>query len=118
MAGTHHGYFSDGPETEALLETIRESGAQILFVCLGAPRQEKWVARYRAELPSVRLFLALGGSIDVYAGEAKRAPAWMIRHRLEWLYRILKDPSRISRADRVRKLLRECRKETKKTPKD
>ena len=93
VCGTHDGYFKeDGPVVDA----IRESGADIVFVCLGFPKQEKWIAAHGAET-GARLLVGLGGSLDVFAGRVSRAPAAFQRLGLEWLYRLLKQPSRIGR---------------------
>ncbi len=98
IAGVHDGYFQkDGAENEAVLEEIRQSGADVLYVCLGAPTQEKWIHANRAALPSVTLLLGLGGSVDVYAGTVKRAPKIFIKLGLEWFYRLCKEPRRIGR---------------------
>ena len=95
---TADGYFKkEGEENEAVLSRIRESGARIVFVCFGAPAQEKWIAANRDKLPGVNLLLGLGGSLDVYSGRVKRAPAIFVRLGLEWLYRLLKEPKRIGR---------------------
>ena len=95
---TVDGYFKkEGEENEAVLSRIRESGARIVFVCFGAPAQEKWIAANRDKLPVVNLLLGLGGSLDVYSGRVKRAPAIFVRLGLEWLYRLLKEPKRIGR---------------------
>jgi N-acetylglucosaminyldiphosphoundecaprenol N-acetyl-beta-D-mannosaminyltransferase len=95
VVGTYHGYFS-GEEEDALIAKIKESGAQILFVALGAPRAEKWIsANYRKlNLP---IMMGVGGSFDIYAGVAKRAPKWMQEAGLEWSYRLLMQPSRAGR---------------------
>ncbi len=95
VAGCHHGYF--GPEDEAdIVQKINSSGAKLLLVCLGAPKQEKWIAKHKAEL-TVNLCMGVGGTLDVFAGTAKRAPKLFIKLNLEWAYRILKNPSRIGR---------------------
>lgn len=98
IAGLHDGYFQkEGAENEAVLEKIRQSGADVLYVCLGAPTQEKWIYANRAALPKVTLLLGLGGSVDVYAGTVKRAPQIFIKLGLEWFYRLCKEPKRIGR---------------------
>ena len=95
---TADGYFKkEGEENEAVLSRIRESGARIVFVCFGAPAQERWIAANGDKLPGVNLLLGLGGSLDVYSGRVKRAPAIFVRLGLEWLYRLLKEPKRIGR---------------------
>lgn len=93
ICGTQHGYFK---EDEEIVARIRESGAKALFCCLGAPKQEQWMNAHRAELPGV-LMLGLGGTLDVVAGNVKRAPDFFIKCNLEWFYRLLKEPRRIGR---------------------
>ena len=98
VVGTHDGYFEKtGKENERILSLIRESGARILFVCFGAPMQEKWIAENKSCLPHVHLLIGLGGSLDVYAGTVRRAPSFFIRARLEWLYRLIREPRRLRR---------------------
>jgi len=98
IAGLHDGYFKkDGDENEAVLAEIRASSADVLYVCLGAPKQEKWIYANRAALPDVKILAGLGGSVDIYAGTAKRAPKIFIKLGLEWFYRLLKEPKRIGR---------------------
>lgn len=98
IVGTRDGYCKkDGEENEETIRLINESGADILFVCLGAPLQEKWIAANRRKMPNVKVFLGLGGSLDVYSGNVKRAPKIFIKLGLEWFYRLLCEPSRIGR---------------------
>lgn len=93
VCGVHDGYFQeDGPVVDA----IRESRADIVFVCLGAPKQEKWIAAHGREA-GARLYLGLGGSLDVFAGKVERAPEGFQKLGLEWLYRLMRQPSRIGR---------------------
>ena len=93
IAGTHDGYFQDdGP----VIEAIRNSGADAVFVCLGAPKQELWMAR-NGSATNARLLCGLGGSLDVFAGTVKRAPRFWSDHGLEWFYRLCKEPRRIGR---------------------
>ena len=97
IAGTHDGYFQDdGPVTDA----IRASGADVVFVCLGAPKQELWMEKNGAAT-GARLLLGLGGALDVFAGVVQRAPDIFCKLGLEWLYRLLKQPSRIGRMARL-----------------
>lgn len=104
VCGTHDGYFQkNGAENEQILEEIRRAGTEILYVCFGAPAQECWIAENRGRLPDVKLFLGLGGSLDVYAGTVRRAPKIFIRLGLEWFYRLLSDPRRIGRMMRLPK---------------
>lgn len=93
VCGTHDGYFQD---SASVAEQIRASGAEVVFVCLGAPKQEKWMAEFGAA-SGARLLAGLGGSLDVFAGQVKRAPEVWQRLGLEWLYRLIKQPSRIGR---------------------
>lgn len=95
ICGTRHGYFSP-EDTDGIIGEINSSGADILFVCLGAPKQEKWIYENRDKL-KVSLAMGLGGSLDVYAGTVKRAPDIFIKLNLEWFYRLIKQPSRIGR---------------------
>ncbi len=96
VAGTAHGYHSPA-DLPALRGMIARSGAEILFVCMGCPRQEAWIAQNRPYLPAVRLFLPLGGSLDVWAGRCRRAPRALQRAGGEWLWRIAIQPSRMGR---------------------
>lgn len=92
LAGTHHGYFKPEEDSE-VVEKVRQSRADILFVALGAPRQELWAARHLEAL-GVPMVMGVGGSLDVLAGKVQRAPAWMQRLHVEWLGRLLMDPRR------------------------
>lgn len=93
ISGTSDGYFSDdGP----IIETIKDAAPDFLLVCLGAPKQELWMAKMSGKLP-VGLMVGLGGSLDVFAGTVKRAPEAWQKLDLEWLYRLLKEPRRIGR---------------------
>ena len=93
IAGTRDGYFQeDGPVVEA----IRQSGADCVFVCLGAPKQELWMYKHGGET-GARLLCGLGGSLDVFAGVVERAPRFWTDHGLEWFYRLCKNPWRAGR---------------------
>ena len=106
VAGTADGYFKkEGVESERVIDNILSSGAELLFVCLGAPAQEKWINANRDRLPGVMLFLGLGGSLDGYSGNVKRAPDFFIKLNLEWFYRLLCMPSRIGRMMKLPKFL-------------
>ena len=95
VAGFRNGYFSAEEEPEIIKE-INRSGAAMLFAALGAPKQEKWLAKYRDQLKPC-LLMGIGGSFDVLAGKVRRAPKWMQDARLEWFYRLVKQPSRFGR---------------------
>ncbi|MBA3037640.1 MAG: WecB/TagA/CpsF family glycosyltransferase [Desulfobacterium sp.] len=96
IAGRANGYVSE-TDMPALVERINESKADILFIALGSPKQEKWFARYKDSLKYVRVCQGIGGTLDTIAGTVKRAPAIWCNLGLEWLYRLLSDPSRIKR---------------------
>lgn len=101
VAGCNDGYFKDDAP---IIEKINASGADILFVCLGVPRQEMWMSANRDKL-NVRLMGGFGGSFDVFAGTVKRAPEFFIKCNLEWLYRLLKEPKRIGRMMKLPKFI-------------
>ena len=73
---------------------INESTPDLLFVCLGSPYQEEWIEKNKKELYTVKLFMGLGGSLDVWSGKIKRAPLPLQAIGLEWLYRTVKEPKR------------------------
>jgi len=113
FSGIRDGYFKDDDE---VIEAINASGAEILFVCLGAPKQEKWMAKNRDKI-NVRLMLGLGGALDSYAGTVKRAPKIFIKLGLEWFYRLIKEPKRAGRMMALPKymfaVMRDSRKKKK-----
>ena len=93
ICGTSDGYFTDDA---AVIDKINASGADILLVCLGFPRQECWM-HANAHRINVKLMAGLGGSLDVFAGIVRRAPEKWQKLGLEWLYRLLENPARIKR---------------------
>ncbi len=95
VVGTQHGFFTDG-ETDAVVERVRASGASVLMVALGQPRQEQWLVRH-LQRTGARVGLGVGGFLDFSAGAAPRAPAWMNRAGLEWTYRLAQEPRRLAR---------------------
>lgn len=95
IAGIHSGFFS-AAEEPGIIADIRNSGAKILLVALGVPKQEKWIEQHLAELGDC-VCIGVGGTLDGLAGKVVRAPEWMQRNRLEWLYRLCKEPTRIKR---------------------
>ena len=97
IVGTHDGYFK---EDAPVVEMIRESGADVVFVCLGAPKQEKWM-REHGEATGAHLLMGLGGCLDVFSGNVQRAPEVFQKLGLEWFYRLMKNPSRIGRMMRL-----------------
>ncbi len=119
FAGCHHGFFlkEDG-SSDKVIEEINSSGADTLVVCLGFPFQETWITENIERLPNVKIALALGGSADVWAGRTKRAPAFFRRLGLEWLWRLLRQPSRIARAAKLPKFYFGIKKYKKKLDKE
>lgn len=96
IAGTRDGYFRK--EEEALIvEQINNSGAEFLCVGLGSPKQEKFIFEHKNEFTNIRVGMGVGGSLDVWAGTAKRAPLFFQKNGLEWLYRFIKEPTRYKR---------------------
>lgn len=93
IAGTYAGS-PDPAENEAIVERINASGARLLYVAYGAPRQDKWIERNRATLTTVRVAIGVGGSLDFVTGRSVRAPKWVQDIGLEWLYRLAKEPWR------------------------
>lgn len=95
IAGCHHGYFSHDEESE-IVEHIREATPDVLCVALGIPKQEKWIDRYRHAL-KVPVSIGVGGTFDVLSGRVRRAPLWMQRMGMEWLWRVGHNPRKISK---------------------
>ena len=95
IAGIHSGFFTSAEEQDIIAD-IRRSQTKILLVALGVPKQEKWIYEHLHE-PGQCMCIGVGGTFDVLAGKAGRAPGWMQRNRLEWLYRLFKEPTRFKR---------------------
>lgn len=89
------GFEKDEQECEEILSLINTSDATVLVVGVGAPKQEKWIYKYKDRLSNIKLFMALGATIDFEAGTLKRAPVWMQKMSLEWAYRLFKEPKRL-----------------------
>lgn len=92
MAGYHHGYFWD--DEQAIVDQIRQSGAKLLFVAITSPKKENFINRWKDQL-GVSFVMGVGGTFDVVAGHVSRAPLWMQKSGLEWLYRVLQEPRRM-----------------------
>lgn len=112
IAGTQNGYFKgthtgfeNSEEEAAIVEKINESGAEILFVGLGFPKQELWIEANKENLRNVRVVIGNGGVIDILGGVNKRAPQVFIDWNLEWFYRLITNPSRIKRQMAIPKFL-------------
>ena len=95
IIGTHHGYF-DAEQEQNILAELRELKPDVLFVALGAPKQEYWIADHIKQL-GIPVGMGIGGSMDVLSGNVKRAPKWMQKMSLEWFYRFLIQPTRWKR---------------------
>ena len=93
LCGTQDGYFKD--EEDVILK-VAAARPDLMFVCLGAPKQEKWMARW-GQHSGAKLAIGLGGCLDVYAGNVERAPEAWQKMGMEWAYRLKKEPKRITR---------------------
>ncbi len=111
IVGTHTGYFKPEEEQE-IVDEIKALKPDVLLVGIGAPRQEKFINKYKSE-GFFKIGIGCGGSIDVLAGEVKRAPKLFIKLHLEWFYRLLKQPSRLGRMMVLPKFMREVKKTSK-----
>jgi N-acetylglucosaminyldiphosphoundecaprenol N-acetyl-beta-D-mannosaminyltransferase len=92
--GPSFNFVNDEQETAEAIEIINSSGATCLIVGLGAPKQEIWINRYRSRMPGVKVYMGVGATIDYEAEAVKRAPTWMTRNGLEWVYRMATEPRR------------------------
>lgn len=88
-------------EAEAIIEDINQRGADIVLVAYGAPMQDLWIDQYRGRLPQVKMAMGVGGAFDFVAGIVPRAPQWMQKLYLEWLFRLIRQPSRWKRMLRL-----------------
>ena len=95
IVGVRNGYFSED-EVPAIIRMIREAQPDLLLAALGVPKQEKWLKKYKEKL-GVPVSIGVGGTLDVMAGTAKRAPVWMQKAKLEWLFRGILQPKRAGR---------------------
>lgn len=93
LCGTHDGYFK---EDQPVVMKVAQCKPDLLFVCLGAPKQEKWISRWGLQT-GAKLAIGLGGALDVFAGNVERAPEAWQKSGLEWAYRLKKEPKRIGR---------------------
>lgn len=92
ISGVQHGYLSEAEE-QNLLATLKEKQPYLIYVGLGVPRQELWIAQHRSLCPG-SIWIGVGGSFDIWAGRKDRAPAWLRDRHLEWVYRLYQEPSR------------------------
>lgn len=103
IVGVRDGFFNSEQES-SVADLVRESGADILLVALGIPKQEKFIARW-GESTGAKVLIGVGGTLDVFSGTVRRAPLWMQRRGLEWLYRLVSDPRQFRNRVRKQKLL-------------
>lgn len=101
LFGVCNGYVDE----DTAFDKILKSGADMLFVGLGSPKQEEFIIKYKNKLKNVKILMPVGGSFDVISKTLKRAPNWMIKRNLEWLYRVFKQPKRIFRHLRLIKFI-------------
>lgn len=98
VVGAHSpsfGFEKHEDECEELVRIVNNSGANVVLVGVGAPKQEKWIMKWKDKMPSVDLWMALGATIDFEAGTLKRAPLFYRKIGMEWLYRVIKEPKRL-----------------------
>ena len=98
VVGSHSpsfGFEKDEEECAKIIEIINQSGATVLAVGVGVPKQENFICKYKDRLPNIKTFLAIGATIDFEAGNLQRAPKWISEIGLEWLYRLLAEPKRL-----------------------
>lgn len=93
VSGNHHGYFKDQEQTD-VIRPIKESGASLLLVAFGAPRQDMWINEH-LEQTGVKVAIGVGGLFDFFSGRIPRAPQWMRKMGMEWLYRLIQEPGRM-----------------------
>ena len=91
------GFEKNAAECDQIVEQVNRSGATVLAVGVGAPKQEKWIMRHKDRMPGVKVFMGIGATIDFEAGHIPRAPAWMQKAGLEWAFRLLREPRRLWR---------------------
>jgi len=101
IVGTCNGY----EEEKAAVKQIQETNADIVFVGLGSPKQEEFIIKNKEKLKNVKIIMPVGGSYDVISKTKKRAPKWMIKCNIEWLFRLFQEPTRIFRQAKLLKFI-------------
>ena len=96
VVGEQHGYFDHATESDAVIEKINATEANIVLVAFGAPVQEKWIHEHKSKI-DCNLVAGVGGLFDFYSGDKKRAPMWMRKSGIEWMYRLYLEPGRLWR---------------------
>lgn len=97
ISGIKSGFSKDQSDDQELLKAVQKTKPDVLFVALGHPFQEKWIFHHLDQLPTVKLAIGVGGSLDFLGGKLRRAPDWMRKVNLEWLFRLFQEPRRFSR---------------------
>lgn len=95
IIGYRNGYIKTDAERQALIDDILQKKPDVVYVAMGAPKQEHLMEELERKHPAI--YMGLGGSFDVYTGHVKRAPEWWVNHNVEWLYRLIHQPGRIKR---------------------
>lgn len=98
VVGAHSpsfGFENNEQECLEIVEKINRSGATVLAVGVGAPKQEKWIVRYKDKMPNIKIFMAIGATIEFEAGCKPRSPKWMSKLGIEWLHRLMLEPHRL-----------------------
>lgn len=101
IVGICNGY----EDENIVLDKIQQSNADIVFVGLGSPKQEEFIINNKEKLKNIKIFMPIGGSFDVVSKAKKRAPKWMIKSNIEWLYRLFQEPKRIFRQMKLLKFV-------------
>jgi len=94
IAGYRNGYFTEQQERD-IIDDIKRSKANLLFVAITSPKKEQFLHKYKKDLKEINFVMGVGGSFDVHAGFIQRAPVWMQKSGLEWLYRVYQEPKRM-----------------------
>ena len=96
ICGIHHGFFDINSEyNQKLIKAISSKAPDIMFVCMGYPKQELWISQNAHKIPSLRLSIGLGGSFDVWSGKVRRAPVIFRKLNMEWFWRMIIQPQRL-----------------------
>jgi N-acetylglucosaminyldiphosphoundecaprenol N-acetyl-beta-D-mannosaminyltransferase len=109
IVGVHHGYFDEN-EDQNIINKVKQSDPQILFVARSIDKQEKWISKYKKQL-NIPIMMGVGGSFDVLSGRLKRAPIIYQKLRLEWFYRLIQEPWRYKRMLAIPKFIIKIMKE-------
>ena len=112
VVGAHDGFFND-TDIPAILKSIKATKSDILCVAFGIPKQEKWIAKYQAEL-GIPVAIGVGGTFDVLSGTVKRAPVLFQKLHIEWLWRVISNPKKYQKVALLPKFVRMVRKDARK----